>query len=205
MRSLVVLALITTTIGRTETLRITVYDRAELSRPVLDGALGELRRIFRLAGIEAEFAFGDPEIAEASLVLYPGQLTKDQIVRASCRARRDVALRIVAAPAGLDSHILGMALPLAPAGLNAFVYSDRVAAAAARASTSYETVLGHAIAHELGHVLLRTNAHEPQGMMAATWARQEYDGLARGAILFSGEQSRIMRGTLTGLGCPAEL
>ena len=45
------------------------------------------------------------------------------------------------------------------AGLNVRMFNDRIRWAAMRRNRSYTTVLAHVIAHEIGHVLLRTSEH----------------------------------------------
>lgn len=55
----------------------------------------------------------------------------------------------------------------------ATVYVDRVESVAKGASTDASRVLGLAIAHEIGHVLLDSNSHAPGGLMRADWSRNE--------------------------------
>ena len=55
----------------------------------------------------------------------------------------------------------------------ATVYVDRVEAVARGAGIDARTVLGLAIAHEIGHVLLNSNTHAPSGLMRADWSRNE--------------------------------
>jgi hypothetical protein len=58
-------------------------------------------------------------------------------------------------------------------GVLATVYFDRVAQRAAHARVSQPRLLGRAIAHELGHLLLSTTAHSAEGLMRAEWTRDE--------------------------------
>lgn len=51
----------------------------------------------------------------------------------------------------------------------ATVYVDRVDWLAKRAQYPRAPLLGRAIAHEIGHLLLGTNGHGPTGLMRATW------------------------------------
>jgi hypothetical protein len=53
------------------------------------------------------------------------------------------------------------------------VYIDRVVAFAETGRADAAVILGRAIAHELGHLLLRTNRHPSSGLMRATWLRAE--------------------------------
>lgn len=58
-------------------------------------------------------------------------------------------------------------------GTVATVYPDRVERVARAAQVSPATLLGRAIAHEIGHLLLGTTAHPPGGLMRARWTRAE--------------------------------
>ena len=55
----------------------------------------------------------------------------------------------------------------------ATVYVDRVESVARGAGIDARRVLGLAIAHEVGHVLLNSNTHAPGGLMRADWSRKE--------------------------------
>jgi hypothetical protein len=55
----------------------------------------------------------------------------------------------------------------------ATVYVDRVESVARGAGIDARRVLGLAIAHEVGHVLLNSNSHAPGGLMRADWSRKE--------------------------------
>src|SRR5439155_9221543 len=58
-------------------------------------------------------------------------------------------------------------------GTFATIYGDRVASMAALAGFDAGKLLGRAMAHELGHLLLGTAAHSPRGLMRAYWRVQD--------------------------------
>jgi hypothetical protein len=201
MRPIVIASLMLAS-ASAEQLRVVVYDQARLPKNVTRTALENLRRIFHQAGIEIEFVAGDAAASEASLITYPAPPPKGREQEAACLARRDIALEIVAVtPGAVKSSILGMAQPLARAGLNARVFDDRIQDAARRENRTHAVVLAHVIAHEIGHVLLRTNAHSGGGLMSARWTAFEYSHIARSFMFFTADQSRSMRMTLRGAGC----
>jgi hypothetical protein len=72
-------------------------------------------------------------------------------------------------------------------------YYDRVAELARSGSAPRSVVLGHAMAHELGHLLLKTGAHTATGIMRAVWQPEEVREAARSALNFSGHQAKQMR------------
>jgi hypothetical protein len=55
----------------------------------------------------------------------------------------------------------------------ATVYVDRADSVARGAGIDPRRVLGLAIAHEIGHVLLNSNSHASSGLMRADWLRTE--------------------------------
>ena len=65
------------------------------------------------------------------------------------------------------------------------VYRDRTRAAAMTARCSEDIVLGYAVAHELGHVLLGTSAHRKEGPMKAWWTASDLK-LAEARLLWFG-------------------
>ena len=90
----------------------------------------------------------------------------------------ELAIRIVRAP--LPQHYSGtLALGDATidtrtgAGVLATVYVDRIEWLAHETGTDSRALLGRAIAHELGHLLLATTTHGPVGLMRAHWSQEE--------------------------------
>jgi hypothetical protein len=91
--------------------------------------------------------------------------------------RHELALRIVRLPA-TPAH--GM-LPLGDSLVDpshgtaalATIYFDRVEWLARAGDERTGILLGRAIAHELGHLLLRTNQHGSSGLMRPVWTRQD--------------------------------
>jgi hypothetical protein len=175
-------------------LRITVYDQAQLPQALKQRAFDQLRLVFHQAGIDIDLAVGDSAADEASLFMYIGLPPKGHEQEAACRARRDIALKItdMSAP-GLPETVLGIASPLTPAGLNVRVYTHRIREAALRHNRPYASVLSYAIAHEIGHVLLRSNAHDKWGLMSSVWTEREYAQMAdTGVLFFTGDESKRM-------------
>jgi hypothetical protein len=68
------------------------------------------------------------------------------------------------------------------------VFMNRVTEQAAIGELSVSRMLGHAIAHEIGHLLLGDNSHSPGGIMAAPWTKQDLWHISRGALLFTQQE-----------------
>ena len=91
-------------------------------------------------------------------------------------ASSEIMVRITAAPDGpYDEATLGCAYvdTRARRGVLASLYAARIAALADRAGVDRGLVLGRALAHEIGHLLLGTSTHRPRGLMRALWTLQE--------------------------------
>ena len=55
------------------------------------------------------------------------------------------------------------------------------------------SILGHVIAHEIGHLLLGSNAHSHHGIMQACSKRDQLRSIANGGLWFTSEQAVQMR------------
>jgi hypothetical protein len=108
----------------------------------------------------------------------------------------DVMIRIVASPsADFAPAMLGYSLVDAGAhtGTLATIFADRVASMARRAVVSDGRLLGLAMAHEIGHMLLGTSAHASCGLMRARWFDDELRRDAARDWAWSREEQAAMR------------
>lgn len=78
----------------------------------------------------------------------------------------------------------------------ASVMYGRVKDLAQGTSTDHAIVLGHIIAHEIGHLLLSRDAHSIGGIMSATLNTQF---AARGLLWFSPAEAAVARVRVAGL------
>lgn len=78
---------------------------------------------------------------------------------------------------------------------SAYVYPYRVAGLAVGGLWEYQ-ILGHAMAHEIGHLLLGANSHAATGIMRAFWRPEDFHRMAAGYLLFSPEERERMQTTL---------
>ena len=132
---------------------------------------------------------------------------------ARCRADvgSDLVLRLQRAPAtnGERFTSLGFALVIPKAGLKAStttegealpflatVFADLAEGVARRAGVSSRLVLGRAIAHEIGHLLLNENDHATDGLMRAAWSQAELRKNNGAAWQFLADEAEAMRAAI---------
>src|SRR5262249_17293735 len=100
------------------------------------------------------------------------------------------------APPGIDETALGFALPCAIHMPSIAVFADRIEAIAQQTTGMYSQLLAHVIAHELGHVLLRSGEHAKNGIMRARWDRADWRLVSAGILRFTPDQRERMRAEL---------
>ncbi|HVG69902.1 MAG TPA: hypothetical protein VM819_03300 [Vicinamibacterales bacterium] len=133
-----------------------LYNTAQVPAVTRDNALAVATRALS-PGIEIVWRSCDlPQVCGA--VLTTGELV--------IRLVRTRAGRGNGAAFALGDALIDMA---AGAGVFATIYVDRVEQMAEISEIDREVLLGRAIAHELGHLLLMTNAHTSSGLMRARW------------------------------------
>lgn len=111
----------------------------------------------------------------------------------------ELALRIVRSPIPPDQ--LCDRLPLGDAfldarsgaGVLATIYFDRVTWTASQTGADRRVLLGRAIAHELGHLLLATTRHGDKGLMRGVWSRNELRNSRSGDWTFGPEEIAAIR------------
>jgi hypothetical protein len=78
-------------------------------------------------------------------------------------------------------------------GILATVYYVSVQTVARNSGVATSKLLGRAIAHEVGHLLLPGGGHSPSGLMRAPWAYEELTENRREDWLFSPQDRRELR------------
>ena len=81
-------------------------------------------------------------------------------------------------------------------GKVANVFHHRVEELAKLNTCSRGEILGHAAAHELGHLLLGNLEHSSRGLMKARLGHEDLQSAARGDLLFTAEEAALIRRAL---------
>jgi hypothetical protein len=168
-------------IAGSEPLRVYIHDYAEVGEFVLHRTETEAARILRSAGIEPTW------------VNCPGSGERPQ----ECHKSPDATeLVIHLLPAGttrrrLALNALGFAVPPEPGsfGSHGGVLYDRVERMSSR-FLSTSVILGHAISHEIGHLLLGSGSHSGDGIMKSEWHYRELTRASQGTLVFSVDERR---------------
>lgn len=169
---------------------ISVYNSAEIPEHVLTQAIEQASRIFLKAGLQTRWL-------ECSIQVIAPQRPRD------CEApfgQAHFALRIVPGSWMNTDATFGIAfLSEEGKGVHCDIFYKSVEKLYADWHIDIPPILGHVMAHEIGHLLLGTNAHSPVGIMSAQWHGSELHKLARGALLFTPQQARAVREKLLSL------
>ena len=170
---------------------IRTYNYAAVPVVQLDAAKSEATQIFRGAGILV--VWSDCRIrtggdgAPCTDPLFPGsELMLRLVDRLPIDGRRIIAL----GESMLDREERGgvlMTVDLFP-----------IRSIADRATTPVAMLLGRAVAHEIGHLLLGDAEHARLGLMRALWSHDELRGVKPAYWGFSTRESAQMRETLRG-------
>ncbi len=179
----------TTKAGQGLRITVGVYDYAHVMPGTLRQAEEEATRIFHLARVELEWLDCPTSVEEASK--YPACEPPLGAMAVDLRILpRSMALRLRS-----SREQLGFALPSAHPGRAsaAWVFYGRVEELAASKDASRSQILGIAIAHEIGHLLLGPDHHSARGIMRANWGRRDLQEAARGQQFFTSKQGERIR------------
>jgi hypothetical protein len=168
---------------------VSVYDFAHIGAKTVAQSEQLATRIFALAGVDAQWNTGSP--SETKKIMLDFRATGP----GGCTAPLPSVLQVQIlsqAPRGLPPQALGFSLPCAERGMQVTLFEDRIEAVSQASHASFYRVLAHALAHELGHVLLRSDLHEKIGLMKAIWTESDWQRAAVTIIPFSPNDNRTI-------------
>ena len=163
---------------------VALYDDMHLSLQVLADAEDEAIGVYRKAGVAISWV----ECKSARM-----KAEADPRCQDSPSATR-LNLRIVPHASKASDAVFGVAF-LSAEGTGAYtdVSYNSVEELDQEWHAGLALVLGHVMAHELGHLLLGSNAHSRKGIMCPHWHEDELHLASKGSLLFSADQARFMR------------
>jgi hypothetical protein len=174
----------------TPVLRIHVYDLASVPDRTLRRAFAGATRVFAATGIELAWESGKTDAPEAHTLDMSARPTSGP---EQSDGRDFLVVRLVGDFAPARPGALGFSLPNARMGAHVTVIYRRIHDVASLELTASETILGHVLAHEIGHVLLGSDKHSQTGIMKAVWSSTDYQRSAEGSLYFPPCEAAMMR------------
>jgi hypothetical protein len=169
-------------------LRVSVFNSSPISSSTIERAEGEAGRVLHHVGVEVIWLNCPQDIQqEASLgrcseAAFPSHLH----------------LRILRVSRGLKVSTVGISFSAEDGqGCYADLFYEPIQKLQEDTRVSPSVILGHAMAHELGHLLLGTNSHSSNGLMKAHWTREDLTNASKGNLRFSLEQALRIVNRLT--------
>ena len=104
---------------------------------------------------------------------------------------------------GRNAKALAYALPYASTGQQIMVFNDRVSDFIAPYGRRSWLVLGHILAHEIGHVLENVARHSDTGLMRARWNIDDISMIIRKGLPFAPEDKALIRARMELVNRPA--
>jgi hypothetical protein len=165
---------------------IRTYNYAAVSADELASAKSEAAHIFMRAGIPLAWTeCRVPGEAAGAPCTEPLLVGRDMMLRLVNRSPVSGDRIVALGESMLDHEQRG--------GVLMTIDVFPVRAVAAGASTSWPTLLGRAVAHEIGHLLLGSAKHPRLGLMRALWSHDELRGLKPSHWGFSAREAARMR------------
>lgn len=109
----------------------------------------------------------------------------------------DLILRILQPKFAAKGEQLGYAAMTSEGGAYITVFINPAQRKARVGSLDDGVFLGHAVAHEIGHLLLGSNAHSSSGIMRPVWRPVDEEWMVKGVLVFDAGQAKQMRSKLT--------
>jgi hypothetical protein len=172
---------------------IRVFNLARVPKHDFAQAEREVTTIFGGAGIGMAWVDGTLEDTGALITDFSANNSTASGCKVASQAPELLLQLLPHAPKGFAVGILGFSLPCAMFGIVATIYTDRCDKVTDEVPVSFAKVLGYAIAHELGHVLLRSSEHSSAGLMRARWDKAAWLRAEAQGIQFDREHAQRMR------------
>ena len=168
-------------------LRVSVFNSVAISPSIMGRAQDEAGRVLRDAGVKVIW-LNCPQ--DAQLEAFLGRCLEVSFPR-------HLHLRIVRSSRGLKASTVGVSFSDQDGrGCCADLFYEPIQQLQEETNIPSSVILGHAMAHELGHLLLGINSHSPNGLMRAHWSHEDLIDMGKGRLRFSHEQSLRIRNHL---------
>jgi hypothetical protein len=168
--------------------RVSVFNSSPISSSTIKRAEGEAGRVLRDAGVKPIWLNCPQEISQEASVGRCSELSFPSHLR----------LQILRVSQGLKVSTVGISFTAEDGqGTYANIFYEPIKQLEKEMLISPYIILGHAMAHELGHLLLGANSHSPSGLMRAQWTPEDLMRASHEDLRFSKEQCLRIRSRLT--------
>jgi hypothetical protein len=170
-----------------------MYNLANVRPSTLGRGLEEAARILAAAGVQTFWEPGDTDAPEGRTVeMAAGAIAAH---RGSDNRGFLVARIVGRVPETLLPGALGFSLPSARDGVHVTMFYERIEGVARTVPVPLDVaqILGNALAHEIGHVLLSSVQHSASGIMKAVWSRADYGNMAFRPLKFLPDEVAIVQ------------
>jgi hypothetical protein len=166
-----------------------VYNYAAIPPDVLAQTEAEAARIYQLGGIEIQWLDCPLSPGEAS------QFPACQVPPGPTRLALRILSQSMAERLRQAQDSFGFALYPNDGRFAtvANIFAHDAEQLANRRGMRQGVILGHLVAHELGHLLLGAGSHSSAGMMHVPWHLKELEIIAQGLMLFMPQEAERMR------------
>lgn len=171
---------------------VRVSDYARIPADMLGTAVQLARSVLGRAGVETHWRAGTTTALDAP--------PRDREAGRGSELTIEIFGRGQSRALAPSPEVLGFALLPTREGEDPYgvVFVEKATGLARKAGVPLPLVLGHAMAHEIGHLLLGTHDHSTTGLMRAQWSSQELQRAAWGQLRFSDDESARLRRAVTG-------
>lgn len=174
-------------------INLRVYNYAQVPEKILSEAEKEVTEIFRKLGVETSWLH-IPQSSGKHQLEFLDRRSKALDLKISLASR--LMMKPMEKHLGSEDDVLGWSTPAGDKpGHLAYVFYHRVEEfVQARNLHEYKArILGLAIAHEMGHLLLPFPSHSSRGVMRAMWDRQDFQLATHGNLGFTAKQAELIR------------
>jgi hypothetical protein len=166
-------------------LRINMYDYAGIKARVRAAAVAATQRVYGAIGVDIEWIEQCPAgcrrgFRPPSQIDTTGAELTVIMLTSTTRVREVARASMGSAPIG--SRVV-------------YAFFEQIRTFASDRGLGAGQVLGHVIAHEIGHRLLR-DGHGPEGLMRSEWIRADVSDIAVGRLGFTPAQGQRIRATV---------
>jgi hypothetical protein len=173
-------------------IQVRLYDFSHRPNGTLKKTQQVASRVFAEAGVNLAWTLGDTGDPQAhELDLTAAEYCQSMLPLGHLNVRLAPTT-----PKSVTIPTLGVAYPCSKTGVQASIYVDHVEALAPQIPISVATILGYALVHEIGHLLLRSGAHSTNGLMKASWSKSDWRAAMFYRLQFEADEVARIRQSL---------